>query len=115
MPYNVAQKPYLCPRCGRPLIKKIGPAGFFWGCSHYPRCKKTFSDDHGKPLIRKQFDYTCPNCRRGTLIRQKVYKLKQDGHPRKTYHWVCNAIPTCGAAFPDFRNKPKLSKQLPDI
>lgn len=114
MPSIFPQKPYLCARCGRSLVRKAGPAGYFWGCSYYPRCQKTFADDYGKPLIRKRFNYTCPDCKLGSLIKQKTYKHKPNGHPRKTYHWTCNARPTCGASFPDLKNNPKLPKQLSD-
>lgn len=29
----------VCPQCGKPLKKRKGPYGFFWGCSGYPDCK----------------------------------------------------------------------------
>jgi DNA topoisomerase-1 len=30
-----------CPKCGSPMIKRIGPRGEFWGCSTFPKCKGT--------------------------------------------------------------------------
>ena len=45
---NVAQKERLvqsgiCPRCGKPLVKRKGEYGRFLGCSNYPNCKFTKS------------------------------------------------------------------------
>lgn len=31
----------LCPRCRRPLKKRNGKFGLFWGCSGYPECRYT--------------------------------------------------------------------------
>lgn len=99
---NTAQKPYLCTRCGRELVKRIGPAGFFWGCSYYPRCKKSFADNQGKPYIRKSFNFTCPCCQEGTLVRHKKFKY---------FTWICND-PLCCAAFQESKQKPNLLKQI---
>lgn len=30
-----------CPRCGRPMVKRTGRYGGFWGCTSYPRCRGT--------------------------------------------------------------------------
>lgn len=30
-----------CPRCGRPLVKRNGKFGAFWGCSGFPACRYT--------------------------------------------------------------------------
>ena len=32
-----------CPKCGNPVIKKVGKYGYFYGCSNYPSCKFTAS------------------------------------------------------------------------
>lgn len=31
-----------CPSCGIKMIKRDSRRGSFWGCRHYPRCKRTF-------------------------------------------------------------------------
>lgn len=31
----------VCPECGKPLAKKTGKFGEFWGCSGFPECKYT--------------------------------------------------------------------------
>lgn len=33
---------YVCKACGKPLIKRTGAKGEFYGCSGYPGCKKTY-------------------------------------------------------------------------
>lgn len=35
----------LCPKCGKPLLKRSGRFGEFVGCSNFPRCKFTCSLD----------------------------------------------------------------------
>ena len=42
-----------CPRCGAPMFLRNGKNGAFWGCSHYPDCKMTANDNHGKPVFKK--------------------------------------------------------------
>ena len=32
---------YACPACGKPLVKRSGAKGEFYGCSGYPGCKTT--------------------------------------------------------------------------
>lgn len=34
----------ICPRCGRPLVRREGKFGRFWGCSNYPKCTFTKKD-----------------------------------------------------------------------
>lgn len=34
---------HVCQACGKPLIKRTGAKGAFYGCSGYPACKKTWS------------------------------------------------------------------------
>ncbi len=93
---NFAKPPYLCSRCGRRLKRIVGPAGFFWGCSYYPRCRRTFADVQGKPWIRQKLDYSCPKCAQGTLNRKKCIN---------GYIWICNAS-ICHAKFANKKNKP---------
>lgn len=49
-----AKSKFKCPRCGEGyLILRNGKNGAFWGCSKYPDCKMTASDDNGKPVLKK--------------------------------------------------------------
>lgn len=94
---------YRCPRCGRPLLKKMGAAGIFWGCSYYPRCKKALSDRNGKPFFRHPFDNRCPRCQQGYLIKQKR---------NRKYSWVCDESVYCGAAFAGPRKSNKQREMI---
>ncbi|MGH8477253.1 MAG: topoisomerase DNA-binding C4 zinc finger domain-containing protein [Methylococcales bacterium] len=40
---------YPCPECKKPLHRRKGHKGWFWGCSGYPECKVTLPDAKGKP------------------------------------------------------------------
>lgn len=38
-----------CPACGKRMRRIKGKNGYFWACTGYPECKKTFNDKKGKP------------------------------------------------------------------
>ena len=40
-----------CGSCGHLLVIRYGKHGVFWGCSGYPECTQTYSDNKGKPDI----------------------------------------------------------------
>ncbi|MFG9008231.1 DNA topoisomerase, partial [Pseudomonas aeruginosa] len=43
-----------CPKCRKKkLALRTGGRGPFWGCTGYPRCKATYEDDNGKPVLEK--------------------------------------------------------------
>jgi len=37
-----------CPKCKKPMRQRTGGKGPFWGCSGYPECKVTATDNNGK-------------------------------------------------------------------
>ena len=91
-----------CPACGKPLTRRKGKNGFFWGCSGYPDCKTTRPDNRGKPgqpqpksLGRKtapaKAGSTCPQCRSGTLIQRFTKGGKTEGKP----FIGCTRFPEC--------------------
>ena len=41
-----------CPDCQKPMYRRQGKKGYWWGCSGYPVCKTTFLDDRGKPKVQ---------------------------------------------------------------
>lgn len=48
-----------CPECGKNLRRiKKKDGDFFWGCTGYPDCKKTFNDVKGKPELVKSVKKT---------------------------------------------------------
>ena len=80
-----------CPDCGKPLRRRKGSNGFFWGCSAYPDCKTTLPDNKGKPTQRKpakkahsqstkaRVGDTCPECKKGKLVLRSIKNGKNEG------------------------------------
>lgn len=70
-----------CPQCGKPMRRRQGTKGFFWGCTGYPECRNTMDDADGKPVARQaksagtagaakaggQVGDACPTCQKGKL------------------------------------------------
>jgi DNA topoisomerase-1 len=52
---------YVCEKCGKPMVKKLGRFGFFLACSGFPECRNTKSI----PLA------TCPKCG-GDVVARKT-------------------------------------------
>lgn len=51
-PLAPAGPEHLCPNCSKPLARRKGKNGFFWGCTGYPECKTAFDDVRGKPKVK---------------------------------------------------------------
>ena len=51
--FAVIKSSVKCPLCGGFMILRNGKNGAFWGCSNYPYCKMTASDNKGKPVFKK--------------------------------------------------------------
>jgi DNA topoisomerase-1 len=67
-----------CPKCGRPLVKKLGRFGYFLSCSGFPECTFTKS----VPLAK------CPKCG-GDIIP----RVSTRGKRKKFYG--CSNYPEC--------------------
>lgn len=50
---GVSTQQHPCPACGKPLRRRKGKNGIFWGCSGYPECQVVLSDNGGKPGRRR--------------------------------------------------------------
>lgn len=61
-----------CPKCGKPLILRLGKKGKFIGCSGYPECDYTANVDKEKNIIEEEVvaDRKCPEC--GSPLHIKV-------------------------------------------
>ncbi len=68
---------YVCEKCGKPLIKKLGRFGFFLACSGFPECRNTKSI----PLAK------CPKCS-GDIVARKT-----KGRGKEFYG--CTNYPDC--------------------
>jgi DNA topoisomerase-1 len=68
---------YICEKCGKPMIKKLGRFGFFLACSGFPECRNTKSI----PLAK------CPKCGGDVVAR------KNRGRGKEFYG--CTNYPAC--------------------
>jgi DNA topoisomerase-1 len=67
-----------CPKCGKPMVKKLGRFGFFLACTGFPECRSTKSI----PLAK------CPKCG-GDVVPRRTVK----GKGREFYG--CDRYPEC--------------------
>jgi DNA topoisomerase I len=68
-----------CPKCGRPMVIKIGRFGKFLACSGYPDCKTTM------PYLIKT-GVSCPQC--GGELVKRISK-------KKRVFYGCSKYPKC--------------------
>jgi len=79
----------ICPKCGAPLIERLGRFGRFYACSKFPECKHTESVEEEKDAI----SITCPRCKDGKLKSRKTKKGK--------IFYGCSSFPKCDFALWD--------------
>lgn len=83
-----------CELCGKPLVRRKGPYGWFMGCSGYPECK--FIKKKRQAIVRKkqQGVADCPRegCG-GKLVKKRT-------RSRKTFYG-CSNYPKCDFAVWD--------------
>jgi len=77
----------ICPKCGSPLIIKLGRFGRFYACSNFPKCRYT------EPLENNKIDIKCPKCGKGEIVEKRTRK-------GKTFYG-CNRYPKCDFAVWD--------------
>jgi len=68
---------YVCDKCGKPLVKKLGRFGFFLACTGFPECRNTRS----VPIAK------CPKCTGDVVAR------KTKGRGKEFYG--CTNYPDC--------------------
>ena len=59
-----------CPKCGSPLLIRLGKYGKFYACSGFPKCKYTES------LQEKKLGIKCPKCSDGDILPKRTGKGK---------------------------------------
>lgn len=101
---------YKCPKCGKPMVKRTGPKGDFYGCSDYPRCRAAMEiGPDGEPVERKGEEIPadapkCPKCGKPMLRRPS-----KDG---KGFWWGCTGWKDgCDYTAPDEDGKPGERKE----
>jgi len=73
-----------CPKCGSPILIKLGRYGEFYACSNWPKCK------HTQPLKEDGFKITCPKCNEGKITKKRTKRGK--------IFYGCSNWPKCNAA-----------------
>ncbi|MBW3577713.1 MAG: type I DNA topoisomerase [Actinobacteria bacterium] len=53
-----------CPNCGKPMVRRSGRFGEFYGCVDYPSCK-------GIVNVAARTRFTCPKCGEGKVDQRK--------------------------------------------
>jgi DNA topoisomerase-1 len=77
----------ICPKCGSPLIIKLGRFGKFYACTGFPKCKYTES------LKDNKLNMKCPKCKQGEITEKRTRKGK--------IFYGCDRYPECDFAVWD--------------
>ncbi len=86
---DITEKPTekTCPKCGAPLIIRIGRYGQFYACSKFPKCRYTES------LEKNVLGIKCPKCKKGEIVEKRT--------KRRKIFYGCNRFPECDFALWD--------------
>ena len=86
---DITEKPTekVCPKCGAPLLIRLGKFGRFYACSKFPKCKYTES------LKENTLGVKCPKCKKGDIVEKRTKKRK--------IFYGCNRWPKCDFALWD--------------
>lgn len=98
---------HACPNCGKPMHRRTGQYGAFWGCSGYrDGCKTSLPDVDGQPGERAPRPtaaaspapvHVCPKCQ--SPLRRWA-KTKAEDPKKKGYDfWGCTNRSTCNSTF----------------
>lgn len=99
----------ICPKCGKPVVEKMGRFGRFYACTGFPECKYTESVT---PLAEK-IDIKCQKCHEGQITAKKTRKGEIfygcDNYPKCDFAlWdkpVNEFCPTCSSILVETKNK----------
>ncbi|MBL7142242.1 MAG: type I DNA topoisomerase [Candidatus Pacebacteria bacterium] len=86
---DITEKPTekTCPKCGAPLLIRIGRYGEFYACSKFPKCRYTES------LEKNNLGVKCPKCKNGKIVEKRTKKRK--------IFYGCDQFPKCDFALWD--------------
>ncbi|MCL2646437.1 MAG: topoisomerase DNA-binding C4 zinc finger domain-containing protein [Phycisphaerales bacterium] len=115
-PVQLEMTEFMCPTCGKPMIKRVGRFGPFLGCSGYPECKiiQNIDKKTGQPLPPKpppvDTGLLCPKCgKKNIVIRQG----------KRGPFMSCSGFPKCRTTLPaerleEFKTALASGKSWPD-
>jgi len=92
-PTTLQGKEKICPKCGAPLLIRLGKFGKFYACSRFPKCKYTESLEENKLKVN------CPKC--GAPLIEKRTRLRQGFGGRRKIFYGCSNWPKCDFALWD--------------
>ncbi len=86
---DITEKPTekVCPKCGAPLLIRLGRYGKFYACSAFPKCRYTES------LEENNLGIECPKCKKGKIVEKRTKKRK--------IFYGCDQYPECDFALWD--------------
>jgi DNA topoisomerase-1 len=86
---DITEKPTekTCPKCGSPLLIRLGRYGKFYACSAFPKCRYTES------LEENNLGIKCPKCKKGKIVGKRTKKHK--------IFYGCDRYPKCDFALWD--------------
>ena len=86
---DITEKPTekICPKCGAPLLIRLGKYGKFYACSKFPKCRYTES------LEENTLGIKCPKCKKGKIVEKRTRKRK--------IFYGCSNWPKCDFALWD--------------
>ncbi len=69
---DITEKPTekTCPKCGSPLLIRLGKYGKFYACSKFPKCRYTES------LEKNTLGVKCPKCKKGEIVEKRTKRRK---------------------------------------
>ncbi|MBU2539642.1 type I DNA topoisomerase [Patescibacteria group bacterium] len=76
-----------CPKCGTPLVERLGRFGRFYACPKFPKCK------YAESLEKDNLNIKCPKCNKGKITAKRTKKGK--------IFYGCNNFPECDFALWD--------------
>jgi len=76
-----------CPKCGAPLLIRLGKYGQFYACSKFPKCRYT------KSLEENNINIKCPKCKKAEITEKRTKKGK--------VFYGCASYPDCDFALWD--------------
>ena len=76
-----------CPKCGAPLLIRLGKFGKFYACSKFPKCR------HTESLPENILGVKCPGCQKGEIVEKRTRRNK--------IFYGCNRFPKCDFALWD--------------
>jgi len=84
---DITEKPTekKCPKCGSPLLIRLGRYGKFYACSSFPKCR------HTESLEENDLGIKCPKCKKGKIVEKRTKKHK--------IFYGCDRYPECDFAL----------------